>query len=193
MAPDTLTSRTSNSKLQTEVPSLPKVSIVILNYNGKLLAQRCLQSVMDSPYANKQIILVDNASTDGSVEYLRRIFPEVRFLQNVENLGVAGGRNLGFREATRSGSDYILSLDNDARIDPHLIEELLAVAESDRRIGVVGPKAYSDDDSGTIQCAGGHVTYTQNVCAQRGLGRVDRGQYDRIEDVEYFPGFGFMA
>ena len=193
MAPDTLTSRTSNSKLQTEVSSLPKVGIVILNHNGKLLAQRCLQSVMDSPYANKQIILVDNASTDGSVEYLRRIFPEVRFLQNVENLGVAGGRNRGFREATRSGSDYILSLDNDARIDTHLIEELLAVAESDRRIGVVGPKAYSDDDSGTIQCAGGRVTYTQNVCAQRGLGRVDRGQYDRIEDVEYFPGFGFMA
>jgi len=188
-----ITSRARNSKPQTEVSSLPKVVIVILNHNGKLLAERCLQSVMNSRYANKEVILVDNASTDGSVEYLRGIFPEVRILENVENLGVAGGRNRGFREAARSDTDYILSLDNDARIDSHFIEELLTVAESDERIGVVGPKAYSDDDSGTIQCAGGCITYTQNVCAQRGLGQIDHGQYDRLEDVEYFPGFGFMA
>jgi GT2 family glycosyltransferase len=169
----------------------PKIGVVILNHNGKALAERCLRSVMESSYADREIILVDNASTDGSVEYLRNIFPHVFILENSENLGVAGGRNRGFREAIRRGKDYVLSLDNDARIHDRLIEELVEVSESDPRIGVVGPKTYSDD--GSIQCAGGTITYTQNVCKQRGLGENDRGQYDRIEPVDYFPGFGFMA
>jgi GT2 family glycosyltransferase len=171
----------------------PKVAVVILNHNGKVLAERCLRSVLASPYSNKEIILVDNASSDRSPEHLRTVFPEIVVLNNSENLGVAGGRNRGFREAVRRGSDYVLSLDNDAHIDAGLIDRLVEVAASDSRIGVLGPKTYSDDGSGTIQCAGGSITYTQNVCSHRGLGEVDRGQYDAIEDVDYFPGFGFMA
>ena len=171
----------------------PKVAVVILNHNGKLLAERCLRSVVASPYTNKEILLVDNASTDHSPEHLRTLFPDIVILNNSENLGVAGGRNRGFREDVSRGNHYVLSLDNDAYIDPHLIERLVEVAESDSRIGVLGPKTYSDDGSRTIQCAGGSITYTQNVCSHRGLGEVDRGQYDAIQDVDYFPGFGFMA
>jgi GT2 family glycosyltransferase len=193
VATDNQVTATATQDARLAMAKLPKVGVVILNHNGKALSERCLRSVMESPYPNKEIILVDNASTDGSVEYLRNSFPHVLILENSENLGVAGGRNRGFREAVRLGNDYILSLDNDARIDRRLIEELVEVAESDARIGVVGPKTYSDDGSGTIQCAGGTITYTQNVCAERGLGKTDRGQYDRIEDMDYFPGFGFMA
>jgi GT2 family glycosyltransferase len=74
-----------------------------------------------------------------------------------------------------------------------LIEKLVDVAESDPRIGVLGPKTYADDASGKIQCAGGRINYTQNVCSERGARESDHGQYDRIEDVDYFPGCGFMA
>jgi GT2 family glycosyltransferase len=171
----------------------PKVAVVILNYNGKVLAERCLRSVLGSPYTNKKVILVDNASTDRSPEHLRTVFPDIVVLNNSENFGVAGGRNRGFREAVRRGSDYVLSLDNDAHIDAGLIDRLVEVAESDSRIGILGPKTYADDGSGTIQCAGGRITYPQNVCAQRGLGESDHGQYDTMQDVDYFPGFGFMA
>jgi GT2 family glycosyltransferase len=185
--------QTTKDNQQTNAPALPKVGVVILNHNGSLLAERCLRSVIESSYPNKDVILVDNGSTDGSVGYLRMLFPDLIILENSENLGIAGGRNRGFREANRRGNDYILSLDNDARMDSQLIEALVEVAQSAPRIGVVGPKTYSDDGSGTIQCTGGRITYTQNVCAQRGLGETDRGQYDKIEDVDYFPGFGFMA
>jgi GT2 family glycosyltransferase len=183
----------SQEKAHTKAPGLPKVGVVILNHNGRLLAERCVRSVVESPYPHKDIILVDNGSTDGSAGYLRTLFPDLLIIENSANLGVAGGRNCGFREASRRGNDYILSLDNDAHIDGRLLEELVEVAESDPRIGVVGPKTYSDDGSGTIQCTGGSITYTQNVCAQRGLGESDRGQYDEVKDVDYFPGFGFMA
>ena len=75
---------------------LPRVGVVILNYNGKALAEQCIRSVLNSPYPNKEIILVDNASTDGSFEYLRSLFAGVICVANPENLGVAGGRNRGY-------------------------------------------------------------------------------------------------
>lgn len=184
---------TKTQEAGSEKAKLPRVGVVILNYNGRSLAEQCIRSVMKSPYANKEIITVDNASTDGSVEYLHAHFPDVIIVKNLKNLGIASGRNRGFREAVCRGNDYVLSLDNDARIDNRLIEELVRVAESDPEIGVVGPKTYMDDESGTLQCAGGSITYTQNVCAQRGLGESDHGQHDTMQDVDYFPGFGFMA
>ena len=178
---------------ESGVSALPKVGIVILNHNGKAMAKECLRSVFNARYSNKQVILVDNASTDDSVEYLCNLFPNLTIVENSENLGVAGGRNRGFREALGLGADYVLSLDNDTHIALNAIAALVQAAESDPAIGVIGPKTYADDGSGNIQCAGGRITYTQNVCSQRGWGEPDHGQYDKIEDVDYFPGFGFMA
>ena len=174
-------------------PGAPKVGAVILNYNGKALAERCVRSLLDSRYADLHILVVDNASTDGSAEYLRSLFPGIHILECAKNLGITGGRNRGLREAVSRGCDYVLSLDNDAYVDARLIDELIAVAEADPRIGVVGPKVYLDDGSGRLQCAGGRITYTQNVSSERGGGEFDRGQYDKVEAVGYFPGFGFMA
>jgi GT2 family glycosyltransferase len=174
-------------------PGPPKVGVVILNYNGKALAERCVQSLIDSRYPGLEIILVDNASTDGSAAYLQGLFPGVSILECPKNLGITGGRNRGLREAVARRCDYVLSLDNDAYIDARLIDELLAVAEADVRVGVVGPKVYLDDGSGRLQCAGGRITYTQNVSSERGVGEADRGQYDKVEAVDYFPGFGLMA
>jgi len=171
----------------------PSVGVVVLNHNGRLLAERCLQSVVRAGYPAVELILVDNNSTDGSVAYLTERFPAATVLSSPVNLGVTGGRNLGFREAMRRGHDYILSLDSDARVDVSLIEELIAVAEADPRIGVLGPKTYNDDDSRTIQCVGGRILWTENVTRERGAGEPDRGQYDTLTDIDYIPGFAFMA
>ncbi len=169
------------------------VGVVVLNHNGKDLTKVCLQSLLASPNPNLTIFVVDNASTDGSVEYLRSQFPEVTILENQENLGVTGGRNRGFRAACQQKKEYILSLDNDVRIDPQAIDELIKVAITDPQIGILGPKTYHDDGSGLLQCAGGRITYTENVTAERGTNEPDRGQYDQIEEVDYFPGCAFMA
>jgi GT2 family glycosyltransferase len=182
-----------SATIPSTLRSVPKVTVVILNHNGRRLAERCLSSVVKSSYQNIDIILVDNASTDDSVDHISEHFPDVQILVNTENLGVAGGRNCGFRAAVRRQSDYVLSLDNDTHIHPALIEELVTIAESDAKIGILGPKVYADDGSQTIQCAGGQITYTQNLCSERGAGERDRGQYDRIDEVDYFPGFGFMT
>ena len=171
----------------------PSVGVVVLNHNGRLLAERCLQSVVRAGYPTLDLIAVDNNSTDGSVAYLTERFPGATILSSPVNLGVTGGRNLGFHEAMRRGHDYILSLDSDARIDVSTIEELVAVAEADPRVGILGPKTYNDDETRTIQCVGGRILWTENVTRERGAGEPDRGQYDALTDIDYIPGFAFMA
>ncbi|MGB5635519.1 MAG: glycosyltransferase family 2 protein [Waterburya sp.] len=173
--------------------SNPTVGVVVLNHNGKALTEVCLRSLLASPYPQKNIFVVDNASTDGSVDYLRSQFSEVTIIENKENLGVTGGRNSGFRVACQQKVDYVLSLDNDARIEPQAIGELIRVATSDPQIGILGPKTYHDDGSGLLQCVGGRITYTENVTVERGTNEPDRGQYDQIEEVDYFPGCALMA
>ncbi len=77
-------------------------------------------------------------------------------------------------------------------IHPQCISALVEAVNVHARIGVVGPKTEAGRPQ-VIQSAGGRITYTQNVCAQRGEGQADRGQYDQMQEVAYFPGFGFMA
>ena len=174
-------------------PILPTVGVVILNHNGKELTETCIRSVLAADYPHLTIVVVDNASTDGSIAHLHTQFPTIEIIANPENLGVTAGRNRGFQVASQLQVDYILSLDNDARIHPEAIRELIAVATPDPTIGVLGPKTYNDDGSHTLQCTGGQITYTQNVTNERGAGEIDRGQYDRIEAMDYFPGCTFMA
>jgi GT2 family glycosyltransferase len=175
-------------------PSSGRVGVVVLNYNGKRLAERCLRTVFDEDGVEKEVILVDNASSDGSVEHVQARFPQVVVLEPGENLGVTGGRNLGFREAVRRGCDYVLSLDNDSAIEPSCIETLTLACASDPRIAVVGPKTYADEEgTRVLQCVGGAIDFTENVTRELGAGQLDVGQYDQRREVDYFPGSGFMA
>ncbi len=114
-----------------------KISVIILNWNGKHYLERCLSSTLKQTYPNFEVILVDNASTDGSVEFIRERFPEVKVICNEKNLGFAAGNNIAIR-ATQG--EYIATLNNDTQVDPHWLEELVSAAESDPKIGMCASK-----------------------------------------------------
>jgi GT2 family glycosyltransferase len=120
----------------------PKVAIVIPNFNGRELLANCLESIKSTTsYPNLEIIVVDNGSTDGSVEMIRRKFPEVVLITNPENLGFPKACNQGARLALNMGADYILFLNNDTKIlTKGWIEKLVEIANQDEIIGIVGPK-----------------------------------------------------
>jgi len=84
----------------------PKVSIIILNWNGKKYLNGCLASILDQKYPNYDIILVDNGSTDDSVEFVKKRYPEVKIIELDKNYGVPGGYNIGIREALNSWFAY---------------------------------------------------------------------------------------
>lgn len=126
--------------------SKPSVALIVLNINNVRDAAISLESLSAQTYPAREIILVDNGSTDGSLAALRARFPAATFLENKENLGFAAGNNVGLRYASERGHDYMMLLNNDIKAAPEMVEKLVAAAESDRSIGMIGPAVHDFDD-----------------------------------------------
>jgi len=117
----------------------PSVYVLVLNCNGASWLERCLSSLAGCSYPRLSIVLVDNASTDGSVDLARRISPGLEILRNPVNLGFCEGNNVGISYALERGADYIALLNNDTYCEPDWIERLVEVGEAEPSIGVLGP------------------------------------------------------
>ena len=130
-------------------------SIVILNYNGGKDVIECLESVRNIDYPSYEIIVVDNASTDNSVESIRKKFPEVKIIRNESNLGFAEGNNVGIREAN---SHYVMLLNDDAVVGKNILKDLTAAIEERRNIGMAGPMILYYHDPDRIWSAGGRLS-----------------------------------
>jgi GT2 family glycosyltransferase len=130
----------------------PIVSIVVTNYNGRALLERCLRSLLAQTLQPIEIILVDNASTDGSVEFVEKEFPQVRVLRLPENRGHAGPVNEGFRIAR--GSRFWVKFDNDARAEPDWLEKLANAVGDDPGIGSAASRTLDYHDETRIYSLG---------------------------------------
>ena len=170
----------------------PKVFIIILNWNGYKDTAECLQSLCRLSYPSYEVIVADNDSADGSVSRLKEKFKDIIFLENKENLGFAGGNNVGFQYALRYGADYVLLLNNDTIVDPNLLDILVKVGEADKRIGVIGPKIYCYPDSSRLWGVGGEIDMKHGKTYHTGYHEVERGQWDRMRDVDYVSGCAMM-
>jgi GT2 family glycosyltransferase len=149
-------------------------SIIIVNYNGKKFLSDCLSSVLNQSYKNYEVILVDNASVDGSVNFVKKNFPSVKIIQSKRNLGFAGGNNLGIKA---SKGDYIVLLNFDTIVKPNWLEELIKAAESNSQVGIVGSKLLLFDRK-TLNSTGIQFSYKLCNGSDRGIGEIDNGQYD---------------
>lgn len=148
------------------------ISIVIPNYNGKHFLEGCLSSIAAQTYRDFETILVDNASRDGSVSFVKERFPWILTVENPVNLGFAGGTNSGIRKAK---GQYILTLNNDTRLEPDFLEEVKTAMESDSTVGTVAPKMLLMD--GRINSTGMCISRS-GAAWNRGMFEHDRGQYD---------------
>lgn len=166
----------------------PSVAAIVLNYNGREVTLQALASLGTVDYPSFEVVVVDNGSTDGSYEAIAAAFPGVVQVRTEENLGPAGGANLGIRHALDRGHDYLLILNNDIEVAPDMVTEMVRVAESDPSIGLVGPKSYYHADPNRIWAAGGRISFREAATKERGTGELDRGQYDRDEETGYVNG-----
>lgn len=157
-----------------------RVSVIILNWNGKQHLERCLSSVLRQTYPNFEVILVDNGSTDGSVEFVRERFPEVRIIRNEENLGFAAGNNVAIN-ATQG--DYVATLNNDTQVDPDWLEALAKAAEADPKVGMCASKMLFLHQPDIINSTGISLDKAGIAWDRRG-GERDKG--DESEPIEVF-------
>lgn len=172
--------------------SLPCVISVILNTNRCQDTLECLSSLVQSTYINHKIIVLDNASTDGSVQAIRSAFPAVEILTLKENLGYAGNNNVGIEAAIAQGADWVLVLNEDTILDPDCLENLVEVGQSNNQIGIVGPMVYHYNEPEIIQSAGGKLSpYWDSLHIAQD--QPDKGQFTEPHPVDFITGCGIMV
>ncbi|HNY01467.1 MAG TPA: glycosyltransferase family 2 protein, partial [Bacteroidales bacterium] len=129
----------------------PLVSIITVNYNQSAVTLDLLRSLQRVTWPRLEVIVVDNASPSDRPERIREEFPGVTLILSPENLGFAGGNNLGIRQAT---GRYLFFLNNDTEVEPGVIEPLVSLLESHPEIGAVSPKIRYFDQPELLQYAG---------------------------------------
>ncbi|MGD1024329.1 MAG: glycosyltransferase family 2 protein [Candidatus Sulfotelmatobacter sp.] len=133
----------------------PKVACIILNWNGGQDTIDCLAALKECTYPQLTVVVVDNGSTDDSAARIRAAHPDVVLLESGENLGFAGGNNVGIRYALAHGAEYLWLLNNDTRPAPDAVSALVAKALTDRKIGAVASICYYADAPSTVQAWAG--------------------------------------
>ena len=168
----------SNSESATSGQQLA-ASIVIVNWNGAAHLPVCLAALRAQTYRNFEIIVADNASHDESLSLLARDYPEVKVIALPENRGFTGGNNAGIRTAQ---GEIIILLNNDTEVDPHWLAEVLAAFERHPEAGLVASKMKLFDRRDTFHTAGDFYR-VDGTPGNRGVWKIDRGQYDREEYI----------
>ena len=137
-----------------ENTNLPLVYVVVLNYNGRRHLEYCLPSILATEYRPLRVLVVDNASSDDSVEFVRETFPPVEMLVSEENRGWSGGNNLGIRRALSRGAAYVVLANNDIRVDRRWVTAVVDIMQRDTRIGIVGFQVFEPRDAATVDDSG---------------------------------------
>lgn len=184
-----MTERISNPNNTDAALHQPKVGVVVVNWNGRRFLADCLSSLVRSDYPTEQleIILVDNASTDGSADWAEQNFKSIKVIRDETNLGFAAGNNQGIRWALDQGAEFVVVLNYDTVVEPGWLIELVRAAESDRRIGSVQSLVLLHGDPQLVNTSGNQLHYLGfGYCGQYRSKRqaVD----DRIKDIAYGSG-----
>jgi GT2 family glycosyltransferase len=182
-------------RLRGEVSNMhPKVSVVILNWNGLSDTMECLDSLKKITYSNCSVVVVDNGSKGNDVEALKTRFGNyISIIENDRNYGFAEGNNIGIRYALDNVKvDYILLLNNDMVVAPDFLSELVEATEKDISIGIAGPKIYYYGEPNKLQSAGARINWWSGITSLIGCGEIDKGQFDHLNDVDWVVGGGLL-
>lgn len=155
---------------------------MIVNYNAIKFIKNCLTSVLKQAYKDIEIIVVDNASRDGSQGLIKKEYPQVKLIQNRRNEGFCKANNTGFKFAM---GDYILLLNPDVYLTPEYVSNSVKVLERNKDVGLITGKILlmKKKEGKSIVDSTGHIMRRNRIPLDRGHGEIDNGQYDRLEYV----------
>ena len=174
--------------MAAQTPQL-KVTLFVLTWNGQALLARCLPRLAKQTYPNCRVVIIDNASTDDSGDYVTEQFPQFELIANEKNLGFSQGINIGLRTITDFSADHlILLLNNDVYVEPTWLAEMVAAwqaANKQNDIGVAGCQLRFPD--GSIQHVGGKID--RLLAFSHHLTTIPEGE---VVDVDYVTGAAFI-
>lgn len=165
------------------------VSVIVLNWNGKDCIGQCLRSLEAQTYPNREIIVVDNASSDGSPELVKKEFPHVRLIKNDRNLGFSDGNNIGIKAAR---GDLIALFNYDAVAAPDWLSELVK-AIMEKNNGLVGGLIYYVKPKDVIWAAGGKIDALTGIDWHPYQGeRTEKNYLQDTDDIDFVPGCALL-
>ena len=170
-----------------------RIFAVVVNWNGGALNHDCLESLVAEGIPTSRIVFVDNASSDGSLDHVRAHFVGLSVIENEENLGFGEGSNQGAEAALRLGADAVFFVNNDLVLEPGCLALLVAYLAECPRVGLCGPRVLNRADPSRVWCAGGILSWRQNLSTLRGHGRLDAAVYQADLPVDYIPGCALLA
>lgn len=171
---------------------LPKISIITPVYNGVEHTIEYLNSLSKMEYSNYEIVIVDDGSTDDSSAIIARDFPCVRLLKGDGNLWWSGGTNMGIRDAIERGADYILTMNNDVKVAPDVLDRLIECA-LEKPSAIVGGKIYFMDDPERIWSAGGRLSWWNGkTLVQVGHGQLNRDEFCHRTQMDFLTGMNVL-
>lgn len=174
--------------------STKEIGIVICNYNKEEYIVNCVDSILKSDFQNFDVYVVDNASTDRSVELLRKRFGErIKLIVNRENLGGSGGFNTGLREVMKGTYHYIMCVDNDVIMEREAIRELYEFMEKNPKVGMAGSKICIMDVPDRIQTYGAKIDFEHYLAEDLYRNYLDDDQIPETVYCDYVPACSLMA
>lgn len=171
--------------------TLPKVAVVILNWNGRKYFEKFLPALLSSSYSNFDVVVADNCSTDDSVFFLKENYPRIRIIPFEKNYGFAKGYNEALKQVD---SDYYAILNSDVEIQIRWLEPMVELLEKDPSIAACQPKILSYHHRNLFEYAGAAGGWLDKYGYPFAKGRVfdiceqDKGQYDQSEPIFWASG-----
>ncbi len=183
-----------------------KVCIIVLDYNSGKYIDACLRSLQKINYSDYTVVVVDSGSTDGSLEKIKKDYPQFRTIGSDLNVGYAGGNNLGLKYAIENNFDAAWIVNPDVTVDRDALAELVKLATSQDKIAVIGSKVYfqkgfefhkdrytKKDLGKVIWFAGGRMDWENVYAVHVGMDEVDHGQYDQSGEVDLLTGASMLV
>ncbi len=173
--------------------STPTVAVIIVNWNQRDLLLEAVESVVNSSWSKIKVIVVDNASGDGSVDAVRQAFPEVEVIVNDHNLGFGEGSNQGLELAINEEIEYVLFLNNDATLDVETVTGLIDLLERKPEAGAAAPYIFYYDRRDVIWYGGGEGSRWRGRIGHRFLRQKFIADKHKAETTDYLTGCAFIA
>jgi len=170
----------------------PHVFIIIVNWNGYKDTLDCLKSLHEITYKNYTIIIIDNGSTDNSINILRSTYPDIKILENSKNLGYTGGVNTGIKYAMQQNADYVLLLNNDTVVRSNFLQPLIDYVLKENNVGIVGSRINYFNNKDLTQSLGGSFSYYSSYPLKL-LSHKQLSTYkDKPSDVDWVSGCSML-
>lgn len=175
------------------IPQKLHIAAVVANWNGGDENQACVRSLLAQGLAPADIVFVDNGSVDGSREAVERAFPGLTVIRNATNLGFGEASNQGALAALARGADAVFFVNNDVELPSGALDALAKELVAEKTIGIVGPRVLYKQDPSRVWCAGGMLTWRENLSTLLGHREPDSAEHRERKVVDYIPGCALLA